>query len=104
MTPRGPAALAADAVLARIPRARDQRSTDEREDARERAEAEGIITAVHGYCAEHCSRRSRCAQERCNLWRHERDAKDTLARLDAAEATSYLEAMPTDPLTGTPLL
>lgn len=81
-----------------------RRDTAEREAARTRAEAEGIISSVHGYCIAHCSRRTRCAKERCNLWRHERDAKDTLARLDADEQVRLLEAVPTDPLTGTPLL
>lgn len=51
---------------------------------RQRADAEGIIREVHGYCWRQCPLRERCPGMECRQYRREQAAKDVLATLDGS--------------------
>ena len=52
--------------------------------ARKRADAEGIISEVHAYCATRCPRRERCPGMACRQYQREMAARDTLFELEDA--------------------
>ena len=52
---------------------------------RRRAEAEGIIREVHGYCATRCPHREHCPGMECRQYRREMAAKDVIASLDGPD-------------------
>lgn len=52
---------------------------------RERADAEGVIREVHGYCARRCPLRERCPGMECKQYRREMAAKDVLASLGSSD-------------------
>lgn len=71
---------------------------------RQRNEARGIIRRTHDFCASFCSRSKDCPGMACKLYRAEHEAKDVLNRLDAEERAEMVAAVPTDPMTGMPVL
>lgn len=56
---------------------------DEYQQDRRRADAEGIIREVHGFCEKHCPHRERCPGMACKQYQREMAAKDVIAELDA---------------------